>query len=516
MNRAATLAAVFCASMLFLGAGLGSAGIGTSWVDPVGKIQAQDEAVYASTSQTMAATGDWLTPHFLGRYALYKPPLLYWASAMGIRAFGPSRLALRFPSWIAGALTATFVFAWVWRSAPLASALAAALLLCSSHLFFLLSRIAMTDALLVCLFVAAMFAVRRDPRLEQPKHRLLFGLACGAAILTKAAAGLLPLLAAGVFWLMSPDRPTPKRFFQAVALAAVVALPWHAFQLWTHPHWFWSEYVLQEILFWGLNPPAQTSAEPHVVFYLRRLLQTDPVLPLLGGGALLMLRSRLFGAWVVVVLAAVFAFQYRNAAYLLPLLPALAILAGLAVPARFSRAFLTAAVLLACLKAASFDQPWGLPFQPENINASHSALDRYAELGREGDLIILDADDQFYALLLTLPTIRYAYMGESSQRRGSLDLAHLGVEVTASQFTAMPGMLPIFKERLRQFDLASTRAVGSTIWVRTTTELRDLLSSNTTTDFYVPAKWESLAREKHVSMPGAAGRVFLLASQPSR
>ena len=514
MKKTVTFAVVICAVLLFLGAGIGSAGIGTNWVDPVGRIQAQDEAVYAATSQSMAAGGDWLTPYFLGRYAFYKPPFLYWMSAAGIRAFGPSNTALRLPSWVAGVVTVTVVFAWVWRSAPLTSAVASALLLVSSHLFFVISRVALTDALLVCQFTVAMFAVQRDPRLERRGSLLIFGVACGAAILTKAAAGLMPLLVVAAFWLASRERPDLRRLLQLAALVVFIALPWHAFQLWTHPRWFWAEYVLQEHLSWGLSPAGQTSAESPVGFYMGRLFQIDPVLPILGTGALFLLRSRLLGVWLAVVLAAIFAFQYRNVAYLLPLLPALAILTGLAVPARWSRHFLAVAVALACIKATAERQPWGLPFQPENVNPSHAALDRCAELGRGSSLIVLDTDDQFYATLVGLPAVRYAYMGESSRRSAPLDFAHLGVELTVAEFNVMPEMLVVYGERLRQFGLASSRPVGSTIWVRDPVELSSLFSSNTELDFYVPAEWESLARTTHVSMPGPVGRVFLLALPP--
>jgi 4-amino-4-deoxy-L-arabinose transferase-like glycosyltransferase len=464
----------------------------------------------------MAEGGDWLTPYFLGRYALYKPPFLYWMSAAGIRTFGPSNTALRLPSWAAGVVTAVVVFAWVWRSAPLASAVASTLLLLSSHLFFVLSRIALTDALLVCQFTLAMFAVQRDPRLARGGSLLIFGLACGAAILTKAAAGLLPLLAASGFWLISPARPELKRLLQLAGLVVLVALPWHAFHLWTHPRWFWAEYVLQEHLSWGLSPLGQTSDESPVGFYFGRLLQMDPVLPVLGTGALCLLRSRLLGVWLAVVLAAIFAFQYRNVAYLLPLLPALAVLTGLAIPARWSRSFLLAAVALACVKAAAGPRPWGLPFQPENVNPSHAALDRYAALGRATSLILLDADDQFYAPLLHVPSVRYAYMGESSRHLEPLDFSYLGIELTAPEFNASLAMLAAYGERLRQFGLASTRPVGSTIWVRDPVELSALLGANTGLDFYVPAQWESLAPKTHRYMPGPPGRAFLLALQPPR
>src|SRR5436305_12986743 len=68
-------------------------GLAGDYVDPVGKITAQDEALYAHSAIAMAKPGgDWLTPHFMGRFALYKPPILLWTAALSARVFGINHL----------------------------------------------------------------------------------------------------------------------------------------------------------------------------------------------------------------------------------------------------------------------------------------------------------------------------------------------------------------------------------------------------------------------------------------
>src|SRR5579862_1598239 len=140
-------AAIFLASLLVLAWGASAPGIATAYVDPLAHIQAQDEALYGSSSLEMARHGGWMTPHFLGRYALYKPPLLYWLSALSAKIVGPGALALRIPSILAGAATVAIVFSWIRAALPIFAALSGALLLLSSHLFFVLSRTGLTDAL---------------------------------------------------------------------------------------------------------------------------------------------------------------------------------------------------------------------------------------------------------------------------------------------------------------------------------------------------------------------------------
>ena len=113
VQRNIAAAAVFLGSLAILATGAGSSGLATAWVDPVAKIQAQDEAVYASISLRMASTNQWLTPKFLGRLALFKPPLFYWLSGSSAKLFGPTAFALRVPSLLAGAGTVTIVFLWL-------------------------------------------------------------------------------------------------------------------------------------------------------------------------------------------------------------------------------------------------------------------------------------------------------------------------------------------------------------------------------------------------------------------
>ena len=78
-------------------------GLAGDYIDPISKITAQDEALYAHSAISMARHGDWLTPHFMGRFALYKPPLLIWGAAISTRILGVSRLALRLPGAILSA-----------------------------------------------------------------------------------------------------------------------------------------------------------------------------------------------------------------------------------------------------------------------------------------------------------------------------------------------------------------------------------------------------------------------------
>src|SRR4051812_18676978 len=89
-------------------------GLAGAFIDPIGRITAQDEALYGNSAIAMSRPGgDWLTPHFMGRPALYKPPMLIWLSALSARVFGIGHFTLRLPVIVISALAVGLIFLWV-------------------------------------------------------------------------------------------------------------------------------------------------------------------------------------------------------------------------------------------------------------------------------------------------------------------------------------------------------------------------------------------------------------------
>ncbi len=521
--RAATV--VFLLATLALGFQLDRTGIATGFVDPIGRVGAQDEAVYAHTAIRMAQTGQWLTPSFLGRHALYKPPLLYWLSGLSVRLFGVSPLSLRLPSLLAGALAAALLFAWLRPSTSLPAAAAASILLVSSPIFHRVSRMCLTDALLALGLIGALCAVARDPRLARRRSLWTFSACSAAAILVKGVAGLLPLLILALFAVLNRrgERPDAQRIAQAVLLTAALAAPWFLWQLAVHPRWFWAEFVQSEILTFGLASPYQTSAESHPLFYLRRLFLTDPLLCLLALAAIAgfrgaALQPALLLSWIVATATAMLLFQYRNASYLSLLLPALA-LAAASGPFFSQRRAAVAALALGLVffvKAAFPLRPWGLDFRTGATVQAAPLLDAYARMQRPNELILVSPDDEFYSAVLPLPHVRYCFMDprEHLPTHG-LDLRYLGIHVTAAQFVELERWRPVFRQRLRAWNLDSDEPLASVIAARSTAELASVIAASPHSDFFLPASLHT-ALEPHVQathriLPASPAYVFLLA-----
>ena len=506
---------VFVAAVAVLGWNAAKPGISTAYVDPIEKIQAQDEGYYGSISFEMVKSGDWLTPRFLDRYALTKPPLLYWLQATAVKIIGRKPIALRLPSILVGAATVAIVYAWLLgEGAPLAAAIAASLLLLSSHLFFILSRIGLTDALLTFETSLAMFALARDPHLKSRAGLWTFGLSSGAAILTKGIAGLFPLLALAGYCAISEKRPRWGRIAQIVAISAAVAAPWHVYQLLRHTRWFWAEYVLTEIVTFGSGAPPQTTSETQAGYYFKRLVFMDA--PLLAAALVALFRKRPWGviAWVLVVLAAALNFDYRNTTYIAPLLPALALLVGGAIPPKWSRWALAGAVLLFIGKTFATTKPWGVPFRAESEIPAEHVLDRYASLKRGNALIIGNPEDGFYSACLDLPRVRYLYLDPSTQRRRyALDFEELGITMSSADFARLGEIKPAFEQRLRDWGLDRGDPIATVILAPSVDQIGEIIRGHPDADFLLPAAWATQDNGVHDAMDAGNGLNLLLARE---
>ncbi len=290
-----------------------------------------DEPRYASIAREMARTGDWITPHLWGAPWFEKPPLLYWMEALAFRLGVNDDLAPRLP---VGLLSVAFLifFYWIVRREfgdPAASY--ATIILGTSAAWLAFSHIGVNDLPLAATFSAAMLVSLEWLEREDRRNLPLAAALLGVAVLAK---GLVPLvLAIPLAWsgrrrLLDWFRPAPLAAF------ALVALPWYILcflrngapflqeNLWRQqfgrfftaerahgqPFWFFVPVIIGALFPWILV----------LVPIAQRQLYSDA-------------RRRFLLAW------ALFGFVFFSAArnklpgYVLPLVPPIAILAGVAL-----------------------------------------------------------------------------------------------------------------------------------------------------------------------------------------
>lgn len=451
MPRWASAGLVFLGAFLFLSYHIEGWSIAGPYVDVKGKIPAQDEAVYSHVAIRMATQGDWLTPHFLDRFFLTKPPLAYWLTGASVKAFGISALTLRLPSLIAGALGVMIVFLWVSETRSWWTALLAAVALLTHDLWFRLSRLGLTDALLSLWFLLAMWLIARSP--------WIVGALCGLALLTKGLAGMMPLIAACGVLVFIDWRRIPK----VIAAAVLVAAPWHLYMYFVHQRWFWAEYIGVEILRYAIGTPPQTSEESTFWFYVSRAAS-----PLMGLG----LGAAVWSAWkkewssaqamAGMVIAGVIAYQYRNIAYLMPLVPALVVLAGRRLPW-----FALVAML-------------GWPSREPAMTPVTQVLRSYCEMGRTNELALVSTSDEFHATVLPLARVRYVFIAPPPEYGSAmLDFRALGITQTVEDF--LTGKPP--REKLRDWGLPNDKALGTVLLAADADEVARLVAERPGWDF---------------------------------
>lgn len=452
---------MFAAAFFFLG--WAGQPLGLGYLDPVGKIVPQDENVYAHASLRMAERGDWATPHFMGRFFLYKTPMVYWTAAASVKLLGRSDFALRLPSRLAAAGVCLLVFLWTRRYS-------AALLLAATPLFAEVANRTLTDALLCFWMVLAFWLLHRR------QSWLGFGIVSGLAILTKSTAGLIPLLVYFGYWSLTWKQTVWWKPWAASAVAAVVAAPWFVYQFVVHPRWFWAEFVQVELLAYGAGaPPQQTTGETVWSFYGARIAATALAVVL---GAILAAwkwpprepQTILLAVWIALMVAAILSYQYRNIPYLVPLLPALAIVAGRW--ATWLPALLSLALLWFALPGT----------EPPPVRR---ALDRRAAMQRSNPVLIIDLAEQFYATTLPLAKVRYVLPAAEQPPEGfALDFRQLGITMPVQRF--LQGGFDGYRRQMREWGLPDDEALATVIEYQSRDEINELIAASPLADIVWP------------------------------
>jgi 4-amino-4-deoxy-L-arabinose transferase-like glycosyltransferase len=298
-----------------------------------GSLRDWDEAIYAQVAREILASGDWLTLHYDGAPWFLKPPLAFWATALGFQAFGIGELAPRLLQALCGIALAVLMLAFGARAFGVREGRLAALVLLGTPPFLALSRMGMLDVPLSLASAAALVAWWRAAR--EPRWLVVAGAALGVAVMLKGVAGLPPALAAALHALLCGRLGALRsRWFWLGALAALaLAAPWHV-QQWM----LWREAFARSYLGYHVLDRAGLAIEGHdtgPLFYLRVLAWDARPWGLVGlvalaAGARRFVRTRddalgLVLAWAVVALAVPTAMRTRIDWYIAPAYPALAL-----------------------------------------------------------------------------------------------------------------------------------------------------------------------------------------------
>jgi len=200
-----------------------------AWIRP---LTVPDEGRYTDIARWMVLTGDWLIPRINGLPFIQKPPLYFWLEAIGIELAGTSLLVARWVSLAAAFVTIYAVYRFVRARFDENAARWAAIVLLTSPYFFAVAQFASLDMLVsACITCTILLAIAAA---EAPADRALrlWLAAYAAAALGLLAKGLIGIvIPALVFIVWSTITRQPRLILAALKLRgllvlALIAVPW--------------------------------------------------------------------------------------------------------------------------------------------------------------------------------------------------------------------------------------------------------------------------------------------------
>ena len=308
-----------------------------------------DEARYAQVAREMFERGDLITPTLGGHLWFEKPALLYWLMVGSYSVFGVSEWSVRLGPALCGLFS---IFALFWLGNRFSQAdnrvgLCSALMLASSLGLIVFSRAASFDVVvtMTLTWALAFFVASEIADNDKQRRRLLAGfyVFIGVSLLAKGLIGLvLPLGIVGAYFVLRRKWP-PKSVWTSLLwglpLSALVAATWYGPVLARHGSHFVDEFIVQHHFARYLSNTYHHPAP--VYFYLVILVLLSLPWTPFAINALLQVRKWLWRsndnltwmrtfalAWIVVPLVFFSFSTSKLPGYILPVLPALALLGG--------------------------------------------------------------------------------------------------------------------------------------------------------------------------------------------
>jgi 4-amino-4-deoxy-L-arabinose transferase-like glycosyltransferase len=372
------------------------------WFGPLNstRLFEPDEGRYAEIPREMLESGDWVTPRLDAIKYFEKPPLQYWATAVAFKFFGAHAWSTRL--WPALAGYVGLLLTWILgrRLYDERTAALAVLVQGSALLYFGIAHIATLDmslclGLQIAMSALALLAKRAEvpPPLE---HRwalpCLLGLGIALAVLAKGLVGILiPGVVAVLYivWMRDWSLTWRAQPWWSVLALAVLAAPWFLLVSIRNPefaHFFFIVQHFQRFVSragfdryepgWFFVPVLAVGLLPWTTFLPRALCGA------FGAARRGERGTALLVVWALFVFVFFSVSQSKLIPYILPLMPALALLSGRSLAAmsaaRIARHF-TAIAWFAGIVGVSILLLWRLPVAARLVEqASNASIAAFA------------------------------------------------------------------------------------------------------------------------------------------
>lgn len=308
------------------------------------KLIRPDEGRYAEIAREMAASGDWITPRLNGIKYFEKPPLHYWAGAASFRLFGENEWTARLWPALTGLFGITLLFFAGRRLFGPAAGLYSAIVLASSAGYVGVAHMNTLDMGLTFFMTATLvaFLLAQQPGIDARSRRnwtLVAWAGAALAVLSKGLIGVVLPAAVLVFYVAIERDLALLRRLQWVAGGALfiaIAAPWFVLVQLANPE-FASFFFIHEH-FDRFLTPVHRRVEPWWYFFPMLAIGMWPWLTVLPPAVVRAWRkpdvaagfrpARFLLIWAVFIFVFFSLSSSKLPSYILPIFPALALLAG--------------------------------------------------------------------------------------------------------------------------------------------------------------------------------------------
>lgn len=199
------------------------------WLD----IMETTDARYAEIGREMLRNRDYITPFYNGIKHFHKPPFTYWMTALGLDIFGVNGLGARFFPAVFSVMSLIYTRRMSFAlTGDRDKAQLSVLILASSLLFLIVSRVISTDIYLTFFTVAALYHMFEQIYGSKTfKNALMAGIFFGLGFLTKGPIiFLFTLLPFAVICLFNREHRRAFGWLDwliMLVMFVIVALPWY-------------------------------------------------------------------------------------------------------------------------------------------------------------------------------------------------------------------------------------------------------------------------------------------------
>jgi 4-amino-4-deoxy-L-arabinose transferase-like glycosyltransferase len=420
-----------------------------------------DEGRNGEVGREMAATNNYVVPHLNGLPYLDKPIVYFAAEAAAMEVLGPTETAARLPAYIFTLLTAVLIFWFAQRRWGRIEAFVAAIAYLAMPLTIVFARTVIFDSALTFFIVMAIVAFFEAVETRERRWATLAWAAVAFGILTKGPVALaLPLMIAIPFaiwrksfrylgsfggliafivivtpWVWAMQRAVPDFLEYVLVTETAARLATDELKR-TGAPWYFIPYLLAGALPWTIAVSTtwkrEWRSDPRVVYLL---------------------------LWIVIPFIFFSLSQSKRPQYILPLLPAIALLVahGWAI-LRVRVAAITIAVFGVLLLVAPLTPQFTKNMKPVVIDPARLAGFGLGAVFLAGGLVALFAKRREFVLaalsapMLAIPLIAGPLMDALGERRSAKSLVeqmaqHLRSDTQIVGVEAFTGSMAFYARR---------------------------------------------------------------------